>query len=311
MLEQFLWVEKYRPTKVADAILPEELKKTFQSFVDQKNIPNLLLAGTPGTGKTTVARAMLEELECDYILINASMNRGIDVVRNQILQFASSISMVGGRKYVILDEADNLTGDAQNSLKSFMEEFSSNCGFILTCNTKGRIIEPIQSRCSVIDFKIPKTELPSIAAGLMKRVCFILDTENISYDKKVIIEVIKKHLPDWRRVLNELQRYAPSGTIDSGILVNMSDESIRALIGLLKEKDFTNMRKWVAENSDLDVNTVFRKLYDQASTHMKKDSIPEAVLIIGRYQYQHSFCADFEINLACCLTELMVNVEFN
>lgn len=306
MLENWLWVEKYRPHKVSDVILPLKLKKNFQEFVDQGNIPGLLLTGKPGTGKTTIAKAMLEELDCDYIVINSSMNGNIDTLRNEIQNFASSVSFTGGRKYVILDEADHLTGTTQAALRNFMEEFSKNCGFILTCNFKNKIIEPLHSRVSVIDFHFIKTELTELASQFLKRTCNILTSEGVTFDRSVVAQVIMKHLPDWRRILNELQRYSSSGAIDSGILVNLQDVSIKELVGYLKDKDFTSMRKWVAENSDVDVNTIFRKIFDNASKYLTKDSVPMIILILGKYQFQHPQVADPEINLVCCLTEIMV-----
>lgn len=311
MLEEFLWVEKYRPKTIADTILPESLKSTFQEFVNQKNIPNLILNGPAGCGKTTVARAMLEELDCDYIIINGSMNGNIDTLRNEIKNFASAVSLSGGRKYVILDEADYLNANStQPALRNFMEEFSKNCGFILTCNFKNRIIEPLQSRCSVIDFKISKKDLPELAAQFMKRVCNILTTENIEFDKASVAEVLKKHFPDWRRVLNELQRYSATGKIDSGILVNMQEISLKSLMDFLKAKDFTNMRKWVGENIDNDADVIYRKIFDQTNQYIAKSSVPLIVLLIGKYQYQHAFAADSEINLVCCLTEIMMEADF-
>jgi len=311
MLEEFLWVEKYRPKTIADTILPEGLKSTFQEFVNQKNIPNLILNGPAGCGKTTVARAMLEELDCDYIIINGSMNGNIDTLRNEIKNFASAVSLSGGRKYVILDEADYLNANStQPALRNFMEEFSKNCGFILTCNFKNRIIEPLQSRCSVIDFKISKKDLPELAAQFMKRVCTILTTENIEFDKASVAEVLKKHFPDWRRVLNELQRYSATGKIDSGILVNMQEISLKSLMDFLKSKDFTNMRKWVGENIDNDADAIYRKIFDQTNQYIAKSSVPLIVLLIGKYQYQHAFAADSEINLVCCLTEIMMEAEW-
>jgi DNA polymerase III delta prime subunit len=311
MSQDFLWVEKYRPKTIEDTILPEELKKTFQQFVDQKNIPNLLLTGTAGVGKTTVARAMLEELESDYIVINGSMNGNIDTLRTTIQNFASSVSFTGGRKYVILDEADYLNANStQPALRNFMEEYSKNCGFILTCNFKNRIIEPLHSRCSVVEFKINKNDMPKLAMQFMKRVCSILTSENVEFDKAVIAEIITKHFPDWRRVLNELQRYSATGKIDSGILVNISDESFKKLISYLKNKKFTEMRKWVGENSDMDSSELFRKLYDNASDAMDKQSIPQLVLHLAKYQYQASFVADQEINLVACLTEILADCEF-
>ena len=311
MLEEFLWVERYRPQTIADTILPESLKSTFQEFVNQKNIPNLILNGPAGCGKTTVARAMLEELDCDYIIINGSMNGNIDTLRNEIKNFASAVSLSGGRKYVILDEADYLNANStQPALRNFMEEFSKNCGFILTCNFKNRIIEPLQSRCSVIDFKISKKDLPELAAQFMKRVCNILTTENIEFDKASVAEVLKKHFPDWRRVLNELQRYSATGKIDSGILVNMQEISLKSLMDFLKAKDFTNMRKWVGENIDNDADVIYRKIFDQTNQYIAKSSVPLIVLLIGKYQYQHAFAADSEINLVCCLTEIMMEAEW-
>lgn len=311
MREQFLWVEKYRPKTIEETLLPAELKATFQKFVDDRNIPNLLLAGRAGVGKTTVARAMLEELGCDYMVINGSMNGNIDTLRNDIHNFASAVSLSGGRKYVILDEADYLNPNStQPALRNFMEEFSSNCGFILTCNFKNRIIDPLHSRCSVIDFKIPKEEKPKLAAKFYRRVVDILTFENVEFEPKVVAAVVEKHFPDFRRALNELQRYAATGKIDAGILSDFGDEQLTVLMGYLKEKSFTSMRKWIGENPDVDAATFFRKLYDNASKYMPTASIPELVLIIAKYQYQHSFVADPEINLVACLTEIMVECEF-
>jgi DNA polymerase III delta prime subunit len=309
--EQFLWVEKYRPKTIADTILPEELKATFQQFVDQKNIPNLILSGSAGVGKTTVARAMLEELECDYIVINGSMNGNIDTLRNEILNFASSVSLSGGRKYVILDEADYLNANStQPALRNFMEEFSRNCGFILTCNFKNRIIEPLHSRCSVIDFKLSKSAGAKLASQFFKRVEKILANENIEFDRAVVAEVVTKFFPDWRRVLNELQRYASTGKIDSGILGSIKDLEINSVYKLLKDKDFTSLRKWVAENVDIEQSEVFRRLYESADQYMTTNSIPQLVLILSKYQYQAAFVADPEINIIACFTEVLINCEF-
>lgn len=311
MLEQFLWVEKYRPKTVAETILPAELKQTFQQFVDQQNIPNLILTGGAGVGKTTVAKAMLEELGCDYIVINGSMNGNIDTLRNEIQNFASTVSFSGGRKYVILDEADYLNANStQPALRNFMEEFSRNCGFILTCNFKNRIIEPLHSRCSVIEFKIGKKDIPKLAAEFLKRTQKILENENVEYDRAAVAGVITKHFPDWRRVLNELQRYSATGKIDSGILVDLDDASFSQLIKYVKEKNFTEMRKWVGQNIDTDCSTLFRKFYDDASTLLKKDSIPPLVVLIARYQYQAAFVADHEINFMSFLTEAAAELEF-
>ena len=269
------------------------------------------MSGTAGVGKTTVARAMLEELECDYIVINGSMNGNIDTLRNEILNFASAVSLQGGRKYVILDEADYLNANStQPALRNFMEEFSRNCGFILTCNFKNRIIEPLHSRCSVIDFKIGKKDMAKLAVQFLKRVTSILTTENVTNDKAVVAEVINKHFPDWRRVLNELQRYSATGAIDSGILANIQEISLNELVTLLKEKNFTGIRKWVGENLDSDQNTIFRKLYDHCADFLVKSSVPALVLLLGRYQYQAAFSADAEINVMACLTEMMMELEF-
>lgn len=311
MNEEFLWVEKYRPKRIEEAILPADLKATFQKFVDDRNVPNLLLTGRAGVGKTTVARAMLEELECDYIIINGSLNGNIDTLRHEIKNFASAVSLQGGRKYVILDEADYLNPNStQPALRNFMEEYSSNCGFILTCNFKNRIIEPLHSRCSVVEFKIPSADKPKMASYFFKRVQQILDGEGVEYEPKVLAEVIKKYFPDWRRIINELQRYAAVGKIDTGILTNFDDDNLKGLIELLKAKNFTEMRKWVGSNSDIDTTTFFRKLYDTASEFMKPNSVPQLVLTLADYQYKAAFVADHEINLAACLTEIMVECEF-
>ena len=307
MKDDFLWVEKYRPHKIEDCILPESLKSTFSEFVKQGSIPNLLLTGSQGTGKTTVARAMCEELGLDYIEINGSMNGGIDTLRTEIKNFASTISFTGTRKMVILDEADYLNAQStQPALRNFMEEFSKNCGFILTCNFKNRIIEPLHSRCSVIEFKIPSSQKPKLAAQFHKRACGILEQEGVEFDKAVVAEVVTKHFPDWRRVLNELQRYSATGKIDSGILANLGEENFKGLVDLLKNKRFNDMRKWVSENLDTEPTAFFRKFYDMASTYMKPNSIPQLVLLLGRYQYQSAFVADQEINTVAFLTEVMV-----
>jgi DNA polymerase III delta prime subunit len=311
MKDDFLWCEKYRPHKIEDCILPENLKATFSEFVKQGNIPNLLLTGSQGTGKTTVARAMCEELGLDYIEINGSMNGGIDTLRTEIKNFASTISFTGTRKMVILDEADYLNAQStQPALRNFMEEFSKNCGFILTCNFKNRIIEPLHSRCSIIEFKIPSSQKPKLASQFHKRACGILEQEGIEFDKAVVAEVITKHFPDWRRVLNELQRYSVTGKIDSGILSNLGEENFKGLVDLLKNKRFNDMRKWVAENLDTEPTAFFRKFYDLSSTYMKPNSIPQLVLLLGRYQYQSAFVADQEINTVAFLTEVMVDAEW-
>lgn len=307
----FLWVEKYRPKRIDDCVLPKELKSTFKQFVEQNNIPNLLLSGGPGVGKTTVAKAMLDELQCDYIVVNGSMNGNIDTLRYEIRNFASAISFSGGRKYVILDEADYLNANStQPALRNFMEEYSKNCGFILTCNFKNRIIQPLHSRCSVIDFHIQSTDRPLMAKMFWERSCDILNKENVKYDQKVVAEFINKHFPDWRRVLNELQRYSTTGSIDTGILSKVQDVSIDNLIEYLKDKKFTEMRKWVAQNIDQEPSTLFRKIYDKSNDYITVNTIPKLVLIIADYQYKSAFVADHEINMVACLTEIMVQCEF-
>lgn len=309
--EDFLWCEKYRPKTVADTILPADMKATFQKYVDDKNVPHLLLSGRAGVGKTTIARAMLEELGCDYIIINGSLNGNIDTLRNDIMQFASAVSLDGGRKYVILDEADYLNANStQPALRNFMEEFSKNCGFILTCNFKNRIIEPLHSRCSVIEFKIPNAEKPKMAAKFYKRMVDVLTHEQVEFEPAAVAAVVEKHFPDFRRTLNELQRYSSYGKIDTGIIVDVQETSMKELIGLLKRKDFTNVRKWVAENTDTDPIVLFRKFYDMAVDYLKPSAIPQLVLIIADYQYKQAFVADQEINTVACLTEIMVDCEF-
>ena len=311
MLDEFLWVEKYRPKIIDECILPDGLKETFRAFVSQNDIPNLILSGSAGVGKTTVARAMLDQIDADYIVINGSMNGNIDTLRNEILSFASTVSFTGSRKYVILDEADYLNANStQPALRNFMEEFSKNCGFILTCNFKNRIIEPLHSRCSVIEFKITKDDLPKLASQFMKRIIHVLNTERITFDKSVVAELISKHVPDWRRVINELQRYSVNGSIDTGIFVNLSNDNIKVLVNHLKNKNFGEMRKWVAENSDTDTTTTFRKLYDMSNDVVKSNSIPELVLILAEYQYKAAFVADPEINLVAAFTRIMIDIEF-
>lgn len=312
LLEDFLWTEAYRPRTVEETILPSQLKQIFQQFVDQGNIPNLLLCGSAGCGKTTIARAMLEQLDCDYIIINGSMNGNIDTLRNEIKSFASSVSLRGGRKYVILDEADYLNANStQPALRNFMEEYSKNCGFILTCNFKNRIIEPLHSRCSVVEFKIPKSEMPELCKQFLKRALNILKVKNVPHDKACVAEVVKKYFPDWRRVLNELQRYSATGSIDTGILNNNVETSLKSLVGFMRDKDFTSIRKWVGENGDQDPSVLFRNLYEKSSEYMDKASIPQLVLHLAKYQYQQAFVADPEINLVACLTEIMVDCRFN
>ena len=310
MSKDFLWVEKYRPKTISDTILPDELKQTFQQFVDQDNIPNLLLSGGPGVGKTTIARAMCEQLNVDYIVINGSMNGNIDTLRTEIKDFASTISFTGSRKYVILDEADYLNPQStQPALRNFMEEYSKNCGFILTCNFKNRIIDPLHSRCSVIEFKINGKDKASMASQLFKRVKAILSDENVSYDQKTLAELITLYFPDFRRVINELQRYSATGSIDSGILANHSS-NIQDLVGILKSKKFVDMRKWIADHKDMDTAQLYRQLYDNASQYVKPQSIPQLVVTLADYQYKAAFVADHEINNVACMTELMMEIDW-
>jgi DNA polymerase III delta prime subunit len=312
MREDFLWVEKYRPQTVQDTILPQELKDTFQRFVDQNNVPNLLLTGRAGVGKTTIAKAMLNEIGADHITINGSMNGNIDTLRVEIQNFASTVSFSGGRKYVILDEADYLNANStQPALRNFMEEFSGNCGFILTCNFKNKIIEPLHSRCSVVEFTISNKDKPKIASQFFKRICGILDKEGVTYDQKAVAQMVQLYFPDWRRTLNELQRYAAVGHIDAGILANSSNGNLNSLIDLMKESDFTGVRKWVAENNDVESSVLYRSLYDVLPTKIKSTTaIAEAIVTLAQYQYQEAFVANPEINRVAALATIMAEADW-
>ena len=311
-MEKFLWVEKHRPTKVDDCILPTNLKQTFQEFVKDNQIPNLILSGGAGVGKTTIAKAMIDEIGATSMMINGSEESGIDILRTKIKNFASTSSLEGGRKYLILDEADYLNPQStQPALRGFMEEFHKNCGFILTCNYENRLIPPLHSRCSVVNFKIPNQEKPKLAMDFFKRVKDILTQENIQFEEKVVVELINKYFPDWRRTLNELQRYSTSGKIDAGILVNLSEVNVNELIEALRRKDLQSTRKWIVNNLDNDHNRIFRTIYDTLLMHLSDDtSIKYAVHTIGEYQYKAAFVADQEINLLACMVVLMSEVKF-
>ncbi len=310
-MNEFLWVEKYRPSTIDDCVLSPDLHKTFTKIIEQGEVQNMIFTGTAGTGKTTVAKAICNQLDVDYLLINGSEESGIDTLRNKIKQFASSVSLTGGYKVVILDEADYLNPQStQPALRGFIEEFSANCRFILTCNFKNRIIEPLHSRCSVHEFAIPAGDKERLASVLMARLMMILDNEKIAYEQAVLAELIIKYFPDFRRTINELQRYSTTGKIDSGILVNVADVSINSLMNSLKIKDFRKMRKWVVDNIDVEPSTIFRKLYDNMNEYVEPASIPQLVLILADYQYKNSFVADHELNMVACLTEVMAGVKF-
>ena len=311
MNTDFLWVEQYRPKTIDDCILPDSLKSLFSAFIKKGEISNMLFSGTAGIGKTTVAKALCNQMNCDWIMINGSEEGGIDVLRNKIKNFASTVSLSGGKKVVILDEADYLNPTStQPALRGFVEEFHKNCRFILTCNFKNRIIEPLHSRFSNIEFKVNPKDKPKLASRLFERAIYILKEQNVSYEDKVLVELITKHFPDFRKLINELQRYSVSGSIDAGILVNVSDENLKTLVTHLKGKAFSDMRKWVVNNLDNDPVKIFRKIYDTLYTNLEPSTIPHAVLIIADYQYKSAFVADQEINLVACLTELMSQVKF-
>ena len=312
-MSDFIWVEKYRPKTIDECILPDSIKKTFSDFLNKGEIPNMLLAGPPGVGKTTVAKALCNELGVDFYVINGSdEGRFLDTVRNNAKNFASTVSLSSEAKHkvIIIDEADNTTSDVQLLLRASIEEFSNNCRFIFTCNYKNKIIEPLHSRCAVIDFSITKKDKPVIAAAFFKRLNDILDTERINSDKKVLVELVNKHFPDWRRILNECQRYSVGGEIDSGILAAFSDVAVNDLIKNLKTKNFPEVRKWVNNNMDNDTSVLFRRIYDSLYESLVPTTIPAAVLVIAKYQYQMAFVADQEINMLACLTEIMVECEF-
>jgi DNA polymerase III delta prime subunit len=308
---EFLWTEAYRPRTIDECILPQELKDTFNAMVKSGELQNLMLTGSAGLGKTTVARALCNMLNLDYILINGSEENGIDVLRNKIKQFASTVSLSGGYKVVILDEADYIqAGSAQPALRGFIEEFSNNCRFILTCNFKNRIIEPLHSRCSVIEFNTNKKQLAGLAAEFMKRLSSILKNEGIKFQDKVLAELIIRYAPDWRRVLSECQRYSTTGELPPVVLVGASDDNMSELVGFLKVKDFKNMRSWVVNNNTIDSSVIFRKLYDNLYQYAKPNSIPNVVLILADYSYKSSFMSDKELNMVACFTELMGNCEW-
>jgi len=312
-MSDFIWVEKYRPKTIEDCILPDNIKKTFKEFLNKGEIPNMLLAGPPGVGKTTVAKALCNELGVDFYVINGSdEGRFLDTVRNNAKNFASTVSLTSEAKHkvIIIDEADNTGNDVQLLLRAFIEEFAGNCRFIFTCNYKNKILEPLHSRCAVVDFSIRGKEKQQIAASFFQRLNFILEQERVETDKKVLIELINKHFPDWRRVLNECQRYSVSGKIDSGILAAFSDVAVNDLIKNLKAKNFPEVRKWVNSNMDNDTSVLFRRIYDSLYESLVPNTIPAAVLVIAKYQYQMAFVADQEINMLACLTEIMVECEF-
>lgn len=310
--DMFLWVEKYRPQKIDDCVLPESLKKTFKQFVDQGELPTFLFTGTAGVGKTTVAKALCNEVGAEYIMLNGSdEGRTIDTLRTTIKNFASTVSLTDAKKVIIIDEADYMNPQSvQPALRSFIEEFSNNCRFIFTCNFKNRIIEPLHSRCAVIDFKIDTSEKPKVAAGFYRRIVDILTNEGVEFDSKVVAELVTKHFPDFRRVLNELQRYSVSGKIDSGILLNISDESFKDLIKLIKNKDYQGVRKWVGKNTDIDTTVLFNDLYDSASENIEPATIPNLVLILADYQYKAAFVANQELNIMAAMTEIMMQCKF-
>jgi len=312
-MSDFIWVEKYRPTTIDECILPDSIKKTFKEFLNKGEIPNMLLAGPPGIGKTTVAKALCNELGVDFYVINGSdEGRFLDTVRNNAKNFASTVSLSSEAKHkvIIIDEADNTGNDVQLLLRAFIEEFAGNCRFIFTCNYKNKILEPLHSRCAVVDFSIRGKEKQQIAAAFFQRLNHVLDKERIEADKKVLAELINKHFPDWRRVLNECQRYSVGGKIDSGILAAFSDVAVDDLIKNLKEKNFPEVRKWVSNNMDNDTSVLFRRIYDSLYKSLVANTIPAAVLVIAKYQYQMAFVADQEINMLACLTEIMVECEF-
>ena len=313
MRENFLWVEKYRPKTIEDCILPDNIKKSFKDFLNKGEIPNLLLAGPPGVGKTTVAKALCNELGVDFYVINGSdEGRFLDTVRNQAKNFASTVSLqgTGKHKVIIIDEADNTGNDVQLLLRANIEAFYSNCRFIFTCNYKNKIIEPLHSRCAVVEFSIKGREKAQLAGSFFKRLQNILDAEGVEFDQRVLAELINKHFPDWRRVLNECQRYSVGGKIDSGILAAFSDIAVNDLLQNLKEKNFPEVRKWVVVNMDNDTTVLLRRIYDALYSALENNSIPAAVLVLAKYQYQSAFVADQEINMLACLTELMVECEF-